>query len=494
MQTILFLGAKVVIDFRLVAKLLAPALFLFGLVAFIPAMFAFYNQTSGIGAFVATGGIGLAIAFICRALGKKSGQFPSLRELFLFTTSLWVIVAVVSAIPFYYQLPDLNYYQSVFEACSGLSTTGATVISNLQTRPQAILLWRAILQYIGGVGFVALAVVILPISAMGGMSIFKTESQSFDDSAKFTPHLKTMIISLFIWYIAVLALCTFFYVLGGMDLFHGITTAMCTVATGGMSSSDASMNETTPFIQYVTIVFMLISSLPFLLILSSLSGNFAQLFKDQQVRGFVSLNFCVATAVALSLIFINNYDLEKAFRISFFNVIAITSTTGYSLEDFTLWNSFSSIMFLFILSIGGCSGSTSGGIKAFRLQICISMFKTQLQKLIHPHIVSEPRFKGKTIDPATLSSVITYLVSYILIAMLSSAIACSFGLDMGDAITATISCLSNVGPAMGTTLNPSTNFSNVSDGLCVLFSIDMILGRLEILPVLLCFTRMFYKI
>ncbi len=482
-----------VIDFRLVAKLLAPALFLFGIVAFIPAIYALCNTTHGIGAFVATGIIGLFVSFCCHTLGKKAGQNPSIRVLFLFTTSLWVIVSLIAAIPFYYQLPDLSFSQSLFEACSGLSTTGSTVITHLEQRPQAIILWRAILHYIGGVGFVALAVVILPISAMGGMSIFKTESQSFDDSAKFTPHLKTMVISLFVWYVAILVTCTLFYVVGGFDIFTAITTAMSTVSTGGMTATDASMNGTSPFIQYVTIVFMLISSCPFLLILSSLSGNFFKFFKDQQVKGFILLNVIVATAVAISLIYMNDYDLEKAFRISFFNVVAVTSTTGYSLEDFTLWNPFASSLFLCILAIGGCSGSTSGGIKTFRIQICLSMFNTQLQKLLHPHIVSEPRFNRKVIDPATLSSVITYLVSYIFIAMLSSIVACSLGLDLGDSITATVSCLSNVGPAMGTTLNPSSNFSQVSNPLCLLFSVDMILGRLEILPVLICFTRMFYK-
>ena len=493
MPSILILDTKVVIDFRLVAKLLSPALLFFGFVAFIPALFALYNGTTGVSAFIATAVISLTIALICKKIGQKAGQYPSLRVLFLFTTLLWVMVALISAIPFYYQLPDINFCQSIFESCSALSTTGSTVITKLETRPQAIILWRGILQYFGGVGFVGLAVVILPISAMGGMSIFKTESQSFDDSSKFTPHVKTMMLSLFLWYVAELALCSFFYVLGGFDLFTAIVTAMCTVATGGMTTTDASMNGTTPFIQYVTIVFMVISSFPFLLILSTFTGNIKGFFKDQQIRGYVFLNAFVAGIVALTLIYSNDYDMEKAIRVALFNVVAVTSTTGYALEDFTLWNPVASILFLMILAIGGCSGSTSGGIKFFRLQICISMFSTQLKKLIHPHVVSEPRFNGKVIDNSTLSSVITYLVSYIFLGIISAVIASAFGLDLGDSITATISYLSNIGPAMGTTLNPSTSFSNVSEGLCLLFSADMIFGRLEILPVLLCFTRMFYK-
>lgn len=482
-----------VVDLRLVAKLLTPALFVFGLIAFIPAIYAEFNGTRGTSAFCATAIISIAISFFFYLLGKKAGQIPSLRVLFLFTTSLWVIVSLISAIPFYYELPDISVAESIFEACSGLSTTGSTVITHLDTRPAAILLWRSLLQYIGGVGFVALAVVILPISAMGGMSIFRTESSSFDDSAKYTPHIKIMVASLLIWYLTILALCSFLYVLGGFSLFNAVTTAMSTVSTGGMTPTDASMNGTSSYIQYTAIVFMFISSCPFMLILSSISGNYKEFFKDQQVRGFFMINFILGVGVAISLIFVNDYDIEKAFRISFFNLVSITSTTGFAFEDFTLWNPFASMAFLFVLAIGGCSGSTSGGIKTFRLQICYSMYKTQLLKLIHPHIVSEPRFKGKVIDPGTLSAVITYLVSYIGFAMISCIIASILGLDLGDAVTATVSCLSNIGPAMGTTLNPSTNFSNISDYLCLLFSFDMILGRLEILPVLVCFTRIFYK-
>lgn len=482
-----------VIDYRLIAKYLAPALFLFGIVAYIPAIYAFCNDSLALSAFLATGTLSLVLGFIFKRIGKKAGPSTSLRVLFLFTTSLWLIISLIAAIPFFYQLPDLSFSQAFYESCSGLSTSGSTVITHLDQRPRAILLWRGILQYIGGVGFVALAVVILPISAMGGMSIFKTESYSFDDSAKFTPHLKTMAISLFVWYVAILVLCSFFFVLGGFDLFRAIVTALSTVSTGGMTPTDTQMNDASVFNQYTAIGFMFISSCPFLLILASLSGNPLLFFKDQQVRGYFFINFIVALAVGISLIVVNQYDIEKAFRVAFFNVVSITSTTGFSLEDFTLWNPFASSLFLFILAIGGCSGSTSGGIKTFRLQICYSMFTTQLQKLLHPHIVNEPRFKGKIIDPDTLSSVITYLVSYLLIAMVSTIIACSLGLDLDDSITATISCLSNIGPAMGTTLNPSTDYSNISDPLCVLFSLDMILGRLEILPVLLCFTRMFYR-
>ena len=370
-----------VVDFRLVAKLLSPALFLFGVVATIPFFFAALTETDGQSSFLFAAALSLLLGIIFRLIGKGAGQYTSLRVLFLFTTSLWVIVALIAAIPIYLELPEINFYKAVFESCSGLSTTGATVITNLEYKPRSILLWRAILQYLGGVGFVALAVVILPVSAMGGMSIFKTESSSFDDSSKFTPHLKTMAISLFVWYVAVLIACSLCYYFGGMNnVFDAITTAMCTVATGGMTNTDMSMNGTSPAIQYTAIVFMFISSCPFMLILSSISGKFITFFKDQQVKGFFFINAIVAIAVMISLIFVNGYDLEKAFRIATFNVVAITSTTGFGLEDFTLWNPFASCVFLFILAIGGCSGSTSGGIKTFRLQICYSMFKTQLQK------------------------------------------------------------------------------------------------------------------
>ena len=482
-----------VINLRLVCKLLSPAIFSLGILSLIPASYALITQTEGSFEFGLSAIISVLISLLLHKAGNKTYNNISLRELFLFTGSLWFIMTVIAAIPFYLVLSDVNLSAAIFESASGLSTTGATVINNLEARPRSILLWRSILQFLGGMGFVVVAVAILPNMAMGGMNIFKTESTSFDGNAKITPHIKTMAMSLLAWYMLTLFLCIFMYILGGYDSWMAINAALCTVSTGGMMPLDASMNGAPPFIHYTCIVFMILGSLPFLLILGSISGSVNTLIKDQQVRGFQQLVMSITLAIAASLILCNNYDLERAVRTALFNVTAILSSTGFNLEDFTAWNQFASITFLIILAVGGCSGSTSGGIKLFRLQICFSMFKIQLIKSIHPHEVLEPRFNRRDIDSDTLRSVITYFVAYIILLMVSATTASVLGLDLIDSITGTISALSNIGPAIGPILGPANNFSSLNDGLHLLFSFDMILGRLEILPVLLCMTRMFWR-
>ena len=482
-----------VISFRTVAKLLGPAVLWFGLIAFIPAIYSIFSFASAFPAFSLCALAAMVIGFMFKRLGRNCQGTPSIRELFVFTVALWACTTLLASIPFMLIMDQMSFAQAVFESASGLSTTGATVIEHLDLKPRPILLWRSMLQFLGGIGFVVIAVAVFPSASMGGMNLFKTESSSFDGRSKITPHIKTMAAGFLIWYMVMLFLCTFFYLLGGFNFFLALNAALCTVSTGGMMPIDSSMNAAPPFIQYTAMVFMFLGSLPFMLILSSVSGNFLNLLRDQQVRGFVYLIMITSLMVAFSLIYADNYTLERALRTAFFNVIAIISSTGFNFEDFTEWNNFASILFFLMLAVGGCSGSTAGGLKIFRLQICYSLMKAQFLKVVHPHIVALPRYNGRVIDTDTLYAVITYLAAYILVTAASAAATTFFDLNIMDAISGTISCLSNIGPAVGLLLTPSTTYASFSDPLLLIFSFDMILGRLEILPVVLCMTRMFWK-
>ena len=272
-----------------------------------------------------------------------------------------------------------------------------------------------------------------------------------------------------------------------------INAAACTVATGGMMPTDASMNGMSNFVHYSAIVFMFLSSCPFTVIIAGISGNISKLFSDQQVKYYFLFTLFMSLMVTATLYFKNEYDLERAFRVATFNVVSVLSTSGFALEDFTLWNPIATLLFLILLPLGGCSGSTSGGIKIFRLCVFASLFRTQMIKSIHPHRVIYPRFNGLPIDAATIHSIMTFFAVYIVCALISSLTATALGLNITDAITATITCLSNVGPAMGPQLSPSDNFADLDGSLHILFAFDMILGRLEIIPVLLCLTRIFWR-
>lgn len=483
-----------VINLYAVSKLLGPSLIGMAFIGLIPTVYALFTNTEGASSFVVMIVIAFSAGKILSWLGKKSGQYVvTIRELFLFTASLWVAITLISAIPIYVLLPDVDYAGAIFESASGLSTTGATAINHLDDRPAAILLWRSMLQLMGGIGFVVIAVAVLPQVAMGGMNIFKTESTYFENSNKFTPHMKTMSLAILGWYLVTLVLCTIAFIIGGLDFFMAINAAACTVATGGMMPTDASMNGMSSFVHYSAIVFMFLSSCPFTVIIAGISGNISKLFSDQQVRYYFLFTLFMSLMVAATLYFKNEYDLERAFRVATFNVVSVLSTSGFALEDFTLWNPIATLLFLILLPLGGCSGSTSGGIKIFRLCVFASLFRTQMIKSIHPHRVIYPRFNGHPIDAATIHSIMTFFAAYIVCALISSLTATALGLNITDAITATITCLSNIGPAMGPQLSPSDNFANLDGSLHILFAFDMILGRLEIIPVLLCLTRIFWR-
>lgn len=483
-----------VINLYAVSKLLGPSLIGMAFIGLIPTVYALFTNTEGASSFVVMIVIAFSAGKILSWLGKKSGQYVvTIRELFLFTASLWVALTLISAIPIYVLLPDVDYAGAIFESASALSTTGATAINHLDDRPTAILLWRSMLQLMGGLGFVVIAVAVLPQVAMGGMNIFKTESTYFENRDKFTPHMKTMSLAILGWYLVTLVLCTIAFMIGGLDFFMAINTAASTISTGGMMPTDASMNGKSSFVHYSAIVFMFLSSCPFTVIIAGISGNIFKLFRDQQVRYYFLFTLFMSFMVTATLYFKNEYDLERAFRVATFNVVSVLSTSGFALEDFTLWNPIATLLFLILLPLGGCSGSTSGGIKIFRLCVFASLFRTQMIKSIHPHRVIYPRFNGHPIDAATIHSIMTFFAAYIVCALISSLTATALGLNITDAITATITCLSNVGPAMGPQLSPSDNFADLDGSLHILFAFDMILGRLEIIPVLLCLTRIIWR-
>ena len=485
-----------VINWRTVAMLLGPAVYGLGVMALIPAVFSLISRTHELIYFLIVSVSCFALGFGLRWLGRRQSltSDATIRDLFGFTASLWIVATCISAFPFYMMLDELSFAASLFESASGLSTTGATAITGLDQQPRSLLLWRSILQYIGGVGFVMLAVAILPNVSLGGMNIFKTESTSFDSAAKFTPHVKTMALTLLGWYVTLTAACAACYMYGGLDWFTAVNAAMTTIATGGMMPCDAQMNEMGPCVHYAATFFMLLSSCPFLLTFAALvRGQLRALVSDEQVQGLLMLVLCLGLIVSASLVIFNDYDVERALRVGFFNVVSILSTSGFALEDFTAWNNLATLLFFIIMPLGACSGSSSGGIKTFRIQVCFSLFRTQIAKSVHPHLITYPMFNRRPIDSDTLRSLITYIVSYVILMFVSSLAAVVLGLGLTEAFSGTISCLSNIGPAMGPVLGPSGSYAGLSDTVHLLFAFDMIVGRLEILPVLLFLTRTFWK-
>lgn len=485
-----------VVNFRLISKLLGPGILGLGLVAMIPSAYAGITGTDGFVVFGATALFAFALGFLLLSQGLNVGiKKISVRELFIFTTSLWVLAALIGSFPIYMICSDLDVPAAIFESTSALSTTGATVLTDIDGRPRSVLLWRSILQWIGGIGFILVAIAILPNVALGGMNIFKTESTSFDNFQKFTPRIKVLAFSIIGWYLLLTAVCAILYMIGGMGFFMGVSSAMTTISTGGMMATDSQFNDMSLFVQYTAILFMFISACSFLLTFrAAIKGEWGMLFRDQQIRGWFYAFVIISAIVAASLMLQNGYETERAIRVAMFNVATVVSTCGYALDDFSAWNNFTYLLFFILLPIGACSGSSSGGLKIFRLQICLSMFFTQVKKSVHPHIVASPTFNGRTIESDTLRSIVTIISAYMIALIVFSLLAVLLGgININDAFSGTITCLSNVGPAIGPNLGPSGSFFGLDSSVHLLWSCCMILGRLEILPVLLIFTRTFWK-
>lgn len=417
----------------------------------------------------------------------------TLKQAFILTTSSWVALVAFAALPFAFSELGLSFTDAFFESMSGLTTTGSTVIVGLDDAPPGILLWRALLQWLGGIGIIVTAIAILPMLQIGGMQLFRLESS--DTSEKILPRATQIAGSITMLYVGFSTLCLLSYWAAGMTFFEALCHAMTTIATGGFSTSDdsfASFNS--PTIEFIAIIFMVIGSLPFVLYLHSLRGNWSRLVRDTQVQWFlVTVIFLVGLlTVYQTASGINPF--ATSLRQSAFNVVSILTGTGYASTDFGLWGGFAMVAFFCIMFIGGCAGSTSCGIKIFRFQVIFEAMITQMRTMVHPHGVFAPRFNGEPISESVISSVASFFfLFFVCFGVLAIALS-MLGLDTITALSAAGTAIANVGPGLGDVVGPSGTFTSLPDAAKWLMAIGMLLGRLELFTVLVIFTPAFWRI
>jgi len=417
----------------------------------------------------------------------------NLQQTFLFSTLSWIAVAIFGSLPFVLSVLNLSVSEAFFESMSGITTTGSTVIENLDDCPKSILLWRAIMQWLGGIGIIVMAITILPLLKVGGMQLFKMEGP--ENTEKILPRtieVATIIIST---YLILTFLCAFFYWLFGMGKFDSIAHAMTTIATGGFSTHNDSIGFfKNSNIEIVATIFIILGSIPFISYLKFVKGNSKIFFQDIQVRGLIYLILFSIVVMFFYLILINHESsfLERL-RISSFNVVSILSGTGYVTDDFGLWGKFSLIFFLFLMFIGGCAGSTTCGIKIFRLQMLFLYFKNQLKKLIYPNSIFIVKYNNQKISDNFINSVIIFIFAYLFLFLILSIMLSISGMDFLSAASGAATSISNVGPGLGEMIGPNGNFKEVSDISKWLLSFGMLLGRLELFAVLVLFFPSFWR-
>ncbi len=413
------------------------------------------------------------------------------RQAFMLTNSAWLILPTFGALPFWLSSLDMSITDSFFEAMSGITTTGSTVITDLNHTPAGILLWRAILQWLGGIGIIIMAMSVLPFLKVGGMQIFKTELSEDEKALPRTAKLASSIASI---YIALTMMCASFYILTGLEIFDALTHAMTTISTGGFSTFDESFAHYPNYsTELVAIIFMIMGGMPFVLYLKAVRGNIQPLIKDTQVKWFLSI-VTITTIVLISYLTAQqDMKLSEAFILSLFNIVSIITGTGYVNGDFNNWGGFAVSMFFFLMVVGGCAGSTSCGIKIFRFQVLYTVTKIQIAKLLHPNGVFIPRYNGKAMPKDVPSSVMGFFFVYALTFSFLTIALSYVGLDFMTAMSGAATSISNVGPGLGDIIGPTGNFEPLPDSAKWILSAGMLLGRLELFAILVMLSPYFWK-
>jgi len=416
----------------------------------------------------------------------------NLQQAFLLTSLSWLCIAIFGSLPFFFSNLQLSITDSLFESMSGITTTGSTIIINLNDSPKGILLWRALLQWLGGIGIIVMAITLMPIMNVGGMQLFKISSN--DASEKILPKSKEIALSLILIYSGLTFICSIFYKIFGMNYFDSITHAMTTIATGGFSNYNESIgyfNSAT--IEITAIIFIILGSIPFIAYIKFLNGNKRIFISDSQIRTFIKIIIISIIILFFYLAFQNKNFSEINLRSISFNVVSILTGTGYVTQQFDNWGSFSLIFFLILMFIGGCAGSTTCGIKIFRVQILYLFLVNQLKKIIYPRGIFFIKYDGNNVDDKFMSSIISFIYLYIIIFFFITALLSLSGLDFVTSISAAATSISNVGPGLGTIIGPNGNFSQLPDFSKWVLSFGMILGRLELFAILVLFLPSFWQ-
>ena len=416
----------------------------------------------------------------------------SLPQAFLLTSLSWLSIALFGSFPFIFSNMELSFTNAFFESMSGITTTGSTIITNLNETPKGILVWRAMLQWLGGIGIIVMAITLMPIMNVGGMQLFKISSN--DSAEKILPKSKEISIRLIIIYSFLTVVCAILYNFFGMDFFDSITHSMTTLATGGFSNYNESIGYfNNSFIEITSIFFIILGSIPFIVYIKFLNGDRKIFFTDTQIKSFIKIIFFSVIILIIYLIFNKNNLYEINILSISFNVISILTGTGYVTKDFSEWGNFPLIFFLILMFIGGCAGSTACGIKIFRVQILFQFLKNQLKKIIYPRGIFIIKYDNNNIDDKFMSSIISFIYLYIVIFFILTALLSITGLDFITSISGAATSISNVGPGLGETIGPNGNFSQLSDISKLILCLGMILGRLELFAILVLFIPSFWR-
>jgi len=464
-----------------------------GLLMFIPMLVDVFDEARAWRAFGISGGITTLFGALLATISYTPNPTLRARGAFVLTVFAWLTLSVLSAMPFLFEPINLSLTDALFEATSGITTTGATILTGLDNMPRGVLMWRAILQWIGGVGIVVTAMAVLPMLKVGGMQLFRLESS--DMGEKILPRAASLAGGISLIYLGLTIACCIGYMLTGMNWFDAIAHAMTTLATGGYSTSDASMGG---FMDngadIVCVAFMMAGGMPFgIYLLMTTRGDWRAPFRDSQVRAFLTVMTALIAIVTLFLILSDQFEFSRGLRLAMFNTVSIVTGTGYATADYNAWGSFAVAAFFAFMFIGGCAGSTACSIKIFRYQVAFEAMRNYLFRMPRQNAVVPMRYGGKPLPPSVVYSVMSYFFIFFLTMVVAAALLSLIGLDPITAWSGAGSAIANVGPGLGDIIGPSGTYQDLPGSAKWVLLVTMIVGRLEIVTALVLFTPAFWR-
>jgi trk system potassium uptake protein TrkH len=483
------------IDLRPIVFVIGVLLMMVAAILLVPAgcaLIAGTDSATNMRAFLVASAVS-ALAGAPMAAATRHADFHlKPRQLYLLTVASWVVVNAFCSVPFVLSDLRMSVVDALFETVSGITTTGSTVLSGLDSLPISILLWRALLQWLGGIGIVVMVIAILPHLRVGGMRLFRAEAS--DKSEKFTARSRNVAKSIGRVYIGLSIACALCYWLGGMDPFNAAYHAMTTISTGGFSTSDQSIRQfADPDVVWISSIFMFLSGLPFVLMVQFFRGHPRALLDDQQVRGYAWFVAATVATIAVWLIAMYGLPLRDALRIAAFSSISIITTTGYVIIDYNLWGGLAVAAFFFLTFTGACAGSTAGGIKIFRFQIGALMLRNQLNGMVHPSGIFPMIYNRRFVSDEIVTSVIAFSFVFAgTVAVVAVALSLT-GLDLTTSLSGAATAVANVGPGLGEVVGPMGHFGTLPDASKCILILAMLMGRLEILTVMILFTASFWR-
>ena len=482
------------LNYKIISNILGTLLFIeAAMMTWCMTMALFMDEDDSI-AFIISVILTILGGIVFKYLGRNSDNSLGRREAYLLVTLTWIIFSLFGSFPFIISGYITNFTDAYFETISGFTTTGCSILDDVESLPHGILFWRTMTQWIGGLGIVFFTIAIIPSLVGGNVKVFSAEATG-PIRAKMHPRLSTT--AKWIWsiYLFLTVACCICYYQAGMDLFDSFNYAMTTTATGGFSTHNASTGYFhNPYIDYTAIVFMFLSGTSFTLLYTTLfKGRFKQFIKNSEFKFYIFIVLIASVAIMYFLIRYNDYQLSDAIRVSLFQVTSFITTTGIFNDDAAQWHHTTWVILSICMFLGACSGSTSGGFKCIRTVMLLTILRNEVRRILHPRAVLPVKVNDNTIPYSSQVTLLAFLAAYMLLCLFTYFIMILAGVDSTNSITISLSCASNVGPTLGLEIGPTMSWGILPDLVKWMLSILMLMGRLEIFTVLVLFTRSYWK-